>query len=102
MSGVLTVRVIQRGEVFTPRLAYTYDSQASPEPSDAYARTHDLTAAVWRAQKGQPWEVRPATGRDERGRLYCGAEVVLDTHTFEAAERAQAVLARLALAMGAK
>lgn len=86
----LEVRVVRD----RPRLAYVYIDE--PAAHEVYATEHLVTALVWAASAGRGWDVRPVHGYVNRGgRIFAGAELVLDGDDFNAIRTGQQVLETL-------
>lgn len=95
VDAALSVRVLSRAGVHVPRIAITYVSE--PHACDVFAAEHALTALVWRSSRGKGWDVRPVHGYDERGRIFAGAELVLDAEdSYSLARDGEDVLASVA------
>lgn len=77
-----------------PRLAFVYLEE--PAAHEVYATEHLVAAIVWAASAGRGWDVRPVHGYVNRGgRIYAGAELVLDGDDFNAVRAGQQVLETL-------
>lgn len=91
MTATLCLEVMTRGDQLVPRLVYEYATP--PDRAEGNAIMHDLTARAWRASKGQGWDVLPVMGLNARtGTVFTGCELVLDSHTFDAAFKGRGVL----------